>query len=460
MMLLPVFAQHIYQDADRARLERQQHADQAWRAYYGALEPPLRSSRYNDNVQPNFAQVVVDLGVSFLFGKDLPFEVADADGSTAELTESPAEAWLERCWMANEKGATLIKLATNGGVCGHVFVKIARKQPKTAPYPRLVVLDPATITPHWTNDDIDDVWKFVQEWKDIDAYTGKAVLRQQITERALNGQTWTITDRERIPDVARWTVTNTEVWPFPFAPIEHCQNLPAPNEFWGRPDLESHLIDLQRAVSFLASNLQKTIRLHAHPKPWASGVSVDQIDASPDTITGLPPGAEMGYMQADAFQEPSIALYNQLLDALHEVAKVPAVAVGKLENVGQLSGLALQILYGPLLAKTNVKRELYGPMLRRINRALLVVGGLGDREVTVKWQSPLPQNSMEERQVALLDEQLGASRDTILTRLGYDAAEEAAKKRTESTEAIARARQAFDRGQGAFAEDADAQGLE
>jgi hypothetical protein len=461
LMIAYSAAADIHADVEAEERERLKRIDEAWQAYHGDLPPPLKIKRFNDNVTPNFAQVAVDLGASFLFGKDLPFEVAlppapdGTAGKTEELKESPEEAWLDKAWLANDKGATLLKLALNGGVCGHTFVKIRPKNARTAPFPRLIVLDPASIRPYWDGDDIDDVYKYVQSWREVNK-AGKAVARRQVTERADNGLYWMITDQEAPANSVErekdWRTLGTpERWLYPFSPIEHCQNLPAPNEFWGLSDLEAHIIDLQRAVNFLLSNLQKTIRLFAHPKAYAVGVDANLVTADPDRIEGLPKEADLRYLQAEPFQEPSIALYERLRSALHEVAKVPEVATGKVENIGQLSGLALQILYGPLLAKTGMKRALYGPMLSRINRALLALGGFGDnREVMCLWPDPLPQNTMEQRQVALLDEQLGVSKDTLITKLGYDAEAEAEKKSKERDEAMERAAQAFDRGQGAF----------
>jgi hypothetical protein len=436
-------SQDIQADMDAAERERQEKIERAWEAYHGDLPKPLKVRFYDDNVTPDFAQVVVDLGVSFLFGKDVPFDVADGDAPS--LAEQPAETWLDACWAANDKAATLIKLGLNGGVCGHTMIKVRPGNPRTAPYPRLIVLDPASVAVTWEDDDIDDVWKFVQSWRAINK-AGKPVTRRQVTQRADNGRAWSIVDEEADADGGKWRTLLTEVWPYPFAPIFHCQNLPNPNTFWGLSDLEAHLVGMQRALNFTLSNLQKTVRLHAHPKPYIAGGNANDVDASPDKITGLPKDATLGYLQAAAFQEPSLALYERIRSAFHEVAKVPEVATGKVENIGQLSGLALQILYGPLLTKTNTKRALYGPMLARLNSALLALGGFGEQTVLNIWPDPLPQNTMEQRQVALLDHQLGVSNDTLMTQLGYDAELEAEKRGGERDAAIEQAQTMFSRG--------------
>lgn len=412
----------ILADMDAAERERQERIDWAWRAYHGDLPKPLKSRTFDDNVQPNFVQAIVDLGVSFLFGKDIPF---DTDPSTEQLAETPEEVYLDAVWAANDKAALLIKLGLNGSVCGHAFLKIKRRMNDV---PRILLLDPATVGVHWDDDDLEDVYRYTQSWRAVNRL-GMAVTRRQVTERNDNGLSWTVTDEEASADSGPWRTLSTELWPYPFTPIFQCQNLPAPNEFWGLSDLETHVVTMQQALNFTLSNLQKTVRLHAHPKPVAIGVNATDIDASPDKITAIPLGGDLKYMQAAPFQSSSLELYEKLQNALYTVTKTPELAMGKMDNVGQLSGLALQILYGPLLSKTNTKRAMYGPMLQRLNQALLALAGFAaDVPIMLQWQNPLPQNGLEERQVAQIDKALGVSTDTILTKLGYDAETEASKR--------------------------------
>ena len=47
------------------------------------------------------------------------------------------------------------------------------------------------------------------------------------------------------------------------------------------------------------------------------------------------------------------------------------VSVGKVDNIGALSGVALEILYQPLMELTYVKQMTYGPLLEEVNRRAL-----------------------------------------------------------------------------------------
>jgi len=408
----------------------------AWERYYGRFPKPLkvRSGQPDDNVIVNMARVIVDKGVAFLFGQDVTFEID-------ETTTTPAEEWLASCWQANQQMTFLQKLALNGGVCGHVFVKIVAG----SPYPRLILLDPATVLPIWDPHDIERVLRYRIQYPATDPNTGKPLTIRQWIE--LDGAIWRITDQVSRAGGA-WQTTAETVWPHPWPPIVDCQNLPNPNEYWGLPDLTEDILQLNEGINFVLSNLARIIRFHAHPKTWGRGFLADQLKVAVDETIVLPsPDAELHNLEMESDLSSSIAFYERLREALHEISRIPEVATGKLDRTGQLSGVALAILYQPLLEKTESKRRTYGDMLVELNRRLLALGGYGEENHTViHWPELLPRDMLQERQAALLDEQLGVSRDTILTRLGYDAELEAQKRELENDEDTAARARRYNRG--------------
>jgi hypothetical protein len=103
-------------------------------------------------------------------------------------------------------------------------------------------------------------------------------------------------------------------------------------------------------------------------------------------------------------------LDRRLDEALHELSRTPAVSTGKLESIGQISGLALQILYGPLVEKTETKRSTYGDLLTELNRRLLVVGGFeaeAKTPVNIQWPEILPSDPKTEVDTLIGKSQLG-----------------------------------------------------
>jgi hypothetical protein len=408
----------------------------AWERYYGRFPKPLKvkSGQADDNIIVNLARVIVDKGISFLFGQDIDFELD-------ETRQTLEEQWLQECWNANKKMTFLQKLALNGGVCGHVFVKIVAG----SPYPRLILLDPATVLPIWDPHDIERVLRYRIQYPATDPQTGKPITIRQWIE--LDGAVWRITDQVSRADSTQWVTTAENTWPYPWPPIVDCQNLPNPNEYWGLPDLGEDLLQLNEGINFVLSNLARIIRFHAHPKTWGRGFTAQQLSIAVDETIVLPsPDAELRNLEMLNDLSSSIAFYERLREALHEVARVPEVATGRMENVGQLSGVALSILYQPLIEKTETKRRTYGDLLVELNRRMLALGGFGEDNITVlHWPELLPGDVLQERQAALLDHQLGVSARTLLQQLGYDPELEQQKRQEEDAALGDRLLTAFDR---------------
>ena len=395
-----------------------------WRQYYGKADKPMavKSGKPDDNVRLNFARMVVDKGVSFLFGKEVKFELTEGE-------KTAPEQWLDDCWAANRKMTTLQKIALNGAVCGHPFVRLYTEPGKK--FPRVIVLDPETVTVSLAADDIDTVYGYKIQYPSIDPTTDKAVTVRQVIER--DGAYWKIIDQRGQIDNGTWETISDTKWPYTFAPIVHCQNLPAPNEFWGISDIEDDLIEVMNANNFIMSNLVKIVRYHGHPITWGTGFRPEQMDTSVDKTIILPVGGELQYLEMTGDMDKILSIYKELRQFTHELSRVPEVSTGKTESIGQLSGVALEILYQPLLEKTETKRMTYGDMLIEINRRLLAIGGYGDELYTeLRWQEMLPKDQLVQAQAALTLKQLGVSGDTLLQEFGYNPDTEREKRALES----------------------------
>lgn len=410
-------------------MERAWRFRQAWDGYYGRFPKALkvRPGQPDDNIVANYLRPIVDKGVSFLFGRDVRFEVSETEHLSSEI-------WLDECWRANRKMTLLHKLALNGAICGHTFIKIVPRQP----YPRLVVLDPATVTVRWQPDDIDTVEAYIIQYPAIEPKSGGQIAVRQVVER--DGARWLVLDQQASGGVDRWTTVEESVWPWPWPPIADCQNLPAPNEYWGISDLESDIVQLNIAINFVLSNIARIIRYHAHPKTWGKGFTAGMLNIAVDETIVLPsPDAELHNLEMTSDLASSIALFERLERSLYEVTRVPEVSMGKLDRAGALSGVALEILYQPLLEKTETKRRLYGDLLIEVNRRLLALGGFGDGLYTVlHWPYLLPRDARSEAETAILYQQVGISRDTVLRELGFDPDLERVKREEERADIVER----------------------
>jgi hypothetical protein len=387
----------------------------AWDAYNGRFSQPLhnRPRRSTDAVILNRCGPIVDKGVSFLFGKHVGFQLGeDADPA--------AQAALDNAWKANRKMLILHKMGVNGGVTGHVFVKMLQAQP----YPRLVVMDTTLMRVEHAPDDIERVNAYCFHFTDTGASMstgGKSVEYRQRVERIGDGDTWQILEQQRID--GQWVTTDTTEWPYPFAPIRNNQNLPAPNQFWGRPDLTPDLIQLNKDINFVASNVNRIIKYHAHPKTWVTGMQGNKLSVAPDETLILPDGAQMGSLEMASDLSSSMAFLQALETSLDVGARIPAITLGDLQDIprGTISGAAIELLYSVAIEKTESKRELYGEMLEDLCRCILAMMGFDPNvDISIVWPDVLPSDKLATAQVAVIYQGLGISKETLFDKLGFD----------------------------------------
>jgi hypothetical protein len=345
---------------------------EAWKAYYGGdsygqskwglpVEKQLKVKDGEDdpNLELNFARLIVNKSATFLFGQDIVFDIDDTWASA-----TAGEKYLEGFWKQNKKMSLLQKLAINGGVAGHAAVKINPVGEDGRAYPSLRVINPSMLIVFFDPDDIDEVEEYRIEWNYTDVVQGQLlpVFRRQ---RHLNeGSYWQIIDEEGTSGLGPWTTISDVKWPFPFSAVVECQNLPNPNEYYGSPDLEPDILRVINRLNFVISDWNKALRLHASPREYGTGFDANQIKSGGDEMLVIPnENAKLGLLEMASDMTSTSMLYEKVKQALHEIARIPEVSVGKTENIGVLSGVALEILYQPLLELTYVKRMTYGPVL-------------------------------------------------------------------------------------------------
>lgn len=453
----------IAQDADADTDARRRRIREAWRAYHAEHEKPLRSRRttaadgtttmlIDDNVILGWSGDALDTSVHWLFGEEgAPLQV-QLDGTSTEADTAAAQAWLDAVLEASGGPLLELELATLGGITGHAIVRIntLNTEPATDAVYRaqpnlieLAVLDAGDCDAEWLP-------------RNVHRSTGwEVVFRTELAATGadkrpgLERHTFEPNDPER-PTAWTITVARTDkrgnwlqigeptLWPHPWPPIVDAQNIPAPGQFWGRSDLDEVNVALTRAGIARASDLNRTARIHAHATVVAKGMTpaqVQNIDLAADSITALPdPSMDLGYVELPEGSSTSTGWLAELHDQFREHSRVPAVAAGRLDAAGALSGVALRILFAPLLQSTAQKRLTYGRLLRDLTRRLLALGGWQGTAV-VQWPDILPTNDLEVWQTASAEQAAGVSRDTSLRSRGLDPDHEAEMRRDEAAAA-------------------------
>jgi len=447
-------AQPVYEITDKDKARQQAIAD-AWKAYDGLLDPPLRKmpDGTDPNVMTNRCQAVVDRGVDFLFGKEIEINAEE---------DAPQEAqdFLNGIWGRKETRIPLLqKLAMNGAIAGQAFLRIVPGS--DGPF-RLVVVDPGTVFVKTAPQDCETVQLYCIEYSCVEKQNGKPVhisYHEEITRVDPDGaslqemldddSTWIIQHWSRAGDRGNWTPAGEPIlWPYPFAPLFGCQNLPRPNDYWGSADITSDVINVNKSLNLTQSCVNLVQILFGQPILYATGTGEQSIDIRPGKIIGLPL-TESKIMAVNIASDVanSLSFAANLRSDIDEQTGVPGVATGRTDALpkGNISGIAIEMLFMPLLKKTEKKQCLYGELLIDVSKALLVLNSMsGDIDISISWQSPIPHDDLPSAQYAIALKGLGISDTTLQRNLGFDPDEELALSQTEDAQKMT----AFSRGQG------------
>lgn len=444
----------------QAEQRRQDDIARAWKYYDGDAPQPIATislkasgKTIDDNVRVNFSRLLVDTGVHYLFGQ--PLGINFDEGKDAE--DNPNEAlgdWLGEAIPMMGRMMLLQKLANNGGITGHTFARILLPEPGEK-YPRVIVLDPGMVTPTWSPKDIDRVERWKLSFIAIEPSTGKPRQYETVIEPndPKRPTQWSITDKEGEPG-GLLDITEETTWPFEFSPIVHCQNLPRANEFYGAPDLEGDLLDLQTAIDRVLSMGNKNVRLFTKPPTFAKGMNQPQLDAltaNPEGINLLPgTDSDIFTLKPESDMEGLMDFEKLLVEHLRELAHLPEAASGKAS--GALSSLTLKLLFAPVVQMTEAKHNTYGQMVTDLVKRLLVIGKRVESydaapTPDLHWESVIPVDDAAEMARDVADLEIGFSKDTLITRRGGDPDTERAKREKDAVNIGAALIDNFERGE-------------
>jgi hypothetical protein len=430
---------------------RKRRMEQAWKAYKGEFDKPLKVEKgeIDHNVISNRCGPIVDKGVSFLFGEPIKIEPGKRTENDTSKPDQKNQDFLDGVWGDDDDKMTLLaEIAVNGGVCGQEFVKLVPAQ-EGQKYPRIVNLNPSLIRIVTDPEDCKIHWAYIIEYP-IHSDTQK---RQIIARVDPNQDTtrlketlddyWTITNYQKKATEQTWSqIGEQEEWLYPFPPIFTSPNLPNPNEPWGAPDLTEDIIEQNKSLNFNESNTAGIIYYHAHPKTIGTGINLETMKTAPGDITLLPaPDSKVYNLEMTSDLSSSRNFSADIRMTMDERSRVPAVALGRLENLpggGDIPATTMKLMFQPLIEKTNQKRRLSGKLIREVSRAALVLGGnitieeYEDYPIELHWAGLLPVDKAKDAQAAKSLQDAGVSETTSLSEIGYDPEQEAKKKEEET----------------------------
>jgi hypothetical protein len=435
---------YVITDKDRAR---QKDIQEAWAAYDGDLPKPLKpmEGEADDNILDNCCAPVVNTIDDFLFGKEL--EISVEEGSPQE-----AQTLLDKTWGRKETRLPLLQdVGMNGSIAGRAFLRIvpSKDKPGRQKTFRLIAPDPSIIFVKTAPQDCDTVLLYCIEYSTTEQIEGKpreVFYREEIARIDPDGNalrdmpddddTWSIQHWTRIGNHGPWTPAGEPIiWPYPFAPLFSCKNLPRPNEFWATPDVTKDLIGLNNALNLVMSCINRTGKLLGNPILYGVGMGEGKIDRAPGVIANLPlPESKIVAVTLTTDIANMLKVVADLRSSMDERTSVPGVATGRIATMprGNLSGIAIELLFMSLLKLVDKKRCLFGDLIINVSKALLVLAGMsGDIDMEISWSSPLPKDDLPGIQASIAKLEIGISKSTVQRENGYNPEEEAALNDTE-----------------------------
>ena len=447
----------------------------AWRAYNGQFGPehapddgPLaaQSGVPNLNVLSNRIRPIVNTGVDFLFGPNLTISCGE------DTEDEDCQAIIDALWGDDDQRMTLLsKSGINGGVYGQVFLKVIppkKGKPSAENPPRLVLLNPETLSVETDPDDADLVVRFVIEYVTTDASGNSERRRQTITRLDPDNDDAT-SGPDGLDDDTTWEIQNwvasglaggryvedgpAQAWPYQLPPIVDWQNYPNPNSHWGQRDVTDDLVALNRQLRLVESNINKIGFLQGHPYLYSTGTNTGGIKPTPGQILDLEnENAELKAVNAAGDLAQLMAFADQLRADMDEASGIPGIALGRMKDVPRapMSGIALRMINASALSRTEHKRRLYGQGIRQACQTALMLCGysLADAEAVelkLSWQDPLPGDDLAEAQTwQVKTSALGYSQTTAIEETGGNPALEADRKQQEQQQQMT----AFSQGQG------------
>ena len=154
-------------------------------------------------------------------------------------------------------------------------------------------------------------------------------------------------------------------------PIVHFRNLLLGTSRFGIPDLDD-LIPLNVELNLKDSGVSEILDYHAAPVTVVYGAKVSQLERGANKIWGgLPKDAKIENLELKSDLASSANYQKDLKIAMHQIKGVPEIALGGENLSSNVSGIALQIAFMPLVDTINMKRTLTKEGLRLVNKLII-----------------------------------------------------------------------------------------
>ena len=312
----------------------------------------------------NYYRAITDFIINFTFSKGVQFR-------SVKATEAIVPALLERVWeVDNNKATVLWEIGQQGGVSGDCFIKVAYeegyKDPAGGIHPgrvRILPLNSSFAFPEFHPHDRERLVRFKLKYRfwgtslegTRQVYTYTEILTDDMIEEYINDE-----------------MIDSRPNPLGIIPVIHIPNVRVAGSPWGLSDC-NEIISINRVYNETATDIADIVNYHAAPVTVIIGAKASQLEKGANKVWGgLPKDAKVENLEGGGQGlKGAMDFMNQLKKAMHEITGVPETALGQAMPVSNTSGVALSIMFQPLMNRYHQKIVQYAHGLERVNELVL-----------------------------------------------------------------------------------------
>ena len=366
-----------------------------WAMYLGH-HYSFRREQGEQQITVNYYRAFTDYLTRFTFGSGVHF-------SSPVYTGAIVPNRLQRVWeIDNDKMSVLMEMGQQGSVSGDCFVKVAYEEPYIDPagrtHPGRVRILPLNASFCFTEFHPHDRTRLI-----------RMKIKYRFWGTSMEGTRQVFTYVEILTDDVIEEYINDELIdsrpnPLGTIPVAFAPNMAVSGSPWGLSDGQE-IISLNRTYNEISTDIADIIQYHAAPVTVITGAkSTNLIKGANKVWGGLPKDARVENLEGGSAGLAGAMEYLEMIKrSMHELMGIPETALGQVQPISNTSGVALSILYQPLMNRHSQKVAQYGRLLEKINELVLL--NLVVKEPECLIYNPDIDGPIKEGQATVLDPQ-------------------------------------------------------
>ena len=369
----------------------------------------------------NFCEAIVDKAVDWFVAKGWCVKSPQGNDAVAEA--------LDEVWESNSKDFLTQKACKFSAITGdayfYVTVKTIDSSGKTLPKNKwkivIETINPEYCIPFWNSADpsvLDSILiQYPQLGKDAQG------VEYELVSVYITKEDFEIWYDER----SQGKKPN----PFKKVNVVHVPNFILPDSFYGKSDIES-VMPLNTEYNSICQSIREIIKYHAEPTTIIFGAKASSLEKGANRVwSNLPVDAKVENLELKSNLEASYAFLQHIQETISKVSSTPEVAFdSKNFSLTNTSGLAMQMMFQPLIEKTGRRQITYTKGFCEVNRLILIamkeilginIEDLADDqdslyETYIQYSTQLPRDEQAELDSALKKKEMGVWSQAELIR--------------------------------------------